>query len=94
MHAGVPFQDVRRNAASALARLRDTLPDTTTHVAFVCRRGNDSLTAQHLLSSAILEEQRQGEETKSHPSAHITMKNVRGGLQAWSSDVDAAFPIY
>lgn len=48
----------------------------------VCRRGNDSQRAVQLLLNRLQE--------KDKPD----MFDLRGGLQAWSKEVDPDFPIY
>ena len=49
----------------------------------LCRRGIASTEATRILSEA----------TKNHPSIH-SPKNIRGGLTAWSKEVDPSFPKY
>ncbi|TXT10707.1 hypothetical protein VHUM_02212 [Vanrija humicola] len=48
-------------------------------ILFICRRGNDSQIAAARLRTA-------------RPDARV--RDVRGGLTAWSRDVDAKFPVY
>ncbi|KAL1408956.1 hypothetical protein Q8F55_005770 [Vanrija albida] len=48
-------------------------------VLFICRRGNDSQIAAARLRTV-------------RPDAHV--RDVRGGLTAWSRDVDPKFPVY
>lgn len=49
----------------------------------LCRRGIFSVEATRILSEA----------SESHPDI-CTPKNIRGGLQAWSKEVDTSFPKY
>jgi adenylyltransferase/sulfurtransferase len=49
----------------------------------LCRRGIASSEATRILVEA----------TKSHPGI-FSPKNIRGGLVAWSNEVDPSFPIY
>lgn len=57
---------------------------TASEVVFVCRRGNDSLIAASRLRKSLDERSVDG----------VEIKDVVGGLVAWSKDVDPAFPIY
>ena len=59
--------------------------DTESVIVFpvyvVCRRGNDSQLVVEKLRSLL----------KDLP---VVIKDLRGGLHAWASDVDPAFPQY
>jgi len=55
----------------------------TKPVYCLCRRGIFSVEATRLLSEA----------TENHPDICLP-KNIRGGLQAWTKEVDASFPKY
>jgi rhodanese-related sulfurtransferase len=63
-----------------------------TTVQLLCRRGNDSLEAARLLQSAEEEEHGQRDEEATASKLHFV--DVRGGLQAYSRDVDENFPFY
>jgi adenylyltransferase/sulfurtransferase len=54
-------------------------------VYFICRRGNDSLVSAKALAQAQKENGR---------SAQLRIKEVRGGVRAWSRTVDPRFPMY
>jgi len=61
--------------------IREAFPQSTTpSVICICRRGNDS---QHAVS-----------KIKGKLGVPITVKDVVGGLHAWSRKVDRSFPIY
>ena len=53
-------------------------PSIATYV--VCRLGNDSQIAADALRSVA--------------GPDLTVKDIIGGLKAWSRDVDAMFPVY
>lgn len=55
-------------------------------IYLVCRRGNDSLVSAQALRAALDEN---GEEGKG-----VAVKDVMGGVRAWSSKVDPGFPMY
>lgn len=61
----------------------EQLSKGTKPVYCLCRRGIFSVEASRILSEA----------TETHPDI-CTPKNIRGGLQAWSNDVDPSFPKY
>lgn len=56
---------------------------TETNVVFICRRGNDSQRAAAALTKYCA---RAGRE--------MVVKDVIGGLHAWSRLVDPSFPVY
>ena len=57
--------------------------DQAKEVIYVCRKGNDSLVAARKLRSIIKES---GKE--------VRVRDLRGGLEGWSRDVDPNFPMY
>lgn len=54
----------------------------TPDVVFVCRRGNDSQIAAAALRKAL------------DSKEDVRVRDVRGGLKAWSREVDLNFPVY
>jgi adenylyltransferase/sulfurtransferase len=52
-------------------------------ITFICRRGNDSL-----LAAARLRDSLEDRGLKAN------VRDVTGGLVAWSRDVDPEFPVY
>ena len=50
------------------------------HLYVVCRRGNDSQVAVQLL--------------REHLPAEVLVKDIAGGLCAWSENIDPDFPVY
>ncbi|CAK1554284.1 unnamed protein product [Leptosia nina] len=73
-----PLDQIHRNLDHLLEEIRKC----TSHVTFICRRGNDSqIAAKRVL--AVIEEDHRGK-----------IKDLSGGLHAWSRDVDENFPIY
>ncbi|KAF9046269.1 hypothetical protein BJ165DRAFT_1139329 [Panaeolus papilionaceus] len=60
------------------------LPDKDdTETYLLCRLGNDSQIAAHALKEAAKSSAR-----------HLVVKDVTGGLRAWSREVDQTFPVY
>ena len=59
------------------------LSDGTKPVYCLCRRGIASATATAIIREALHQ----------HPSIH-SVKNIRGGLNAWRAQVDESFPKY
>ncbi|KAJ7577079.1 hypothetical protein C8J56DRAFT_799308 [Mycena floridula] len=55
-------------------------PDPATHTYLVCRLGNDSQIAADALRSVA--------------SSELVIKDVIGGLRAWSKRIDPMFPVY
>ncbi|WVQ97862.1 hypothetical protein IAU59_004978 [Kwoniella sp. CBS 9459] len=60
---------------------------TSPDVVFLCKRGNDSQ-----LAAKVLRQSRKSEMAGSEGG--IRVRDVRGGLLAWSRDVDPDFPVY
>lgn len=54
----------------------------TPDVIFICRRGNDSQIAASALRKALDSQE------------DVRVRDVRGGLKAWSREVDLNFPVY
>lgn len=57
-------------------------------VYFMCRRGNDSLISAEALRAALSQSE-VGKEGES-----CCVKDVVGGVRAWSDQVDPTFPMY
>jgi adenylyltransferase/sulfurtransferase len=62
--------------------------DLPSEVYFMCRRGNDSLISAQALRAALSESEagKEGEICR--------VKDVVGGVRAWSDKVDPTFPMY
>lgn len=60
--------------------------DLPSEVYFMCRRGNDSLISAQALRAALSESGKEGEKYR--------VKDVVGGVRAWSDKVDPTFPMY
>ncbi|XP_063908727.1 adenylyltransferase and sulfurtransferase MOCS3 isoform X2 [Zophobas morio] len=56
-------------------------PDTYRHVYMLCRRGNDSQRSVDFLQ-------------KNFPDTSVKFFNVKGGLYAYSKEIDPLFPVY
>ncbi|KAL0063709.1 hypothetical protein AAF712_009401 [Marasmius tenuissimus] len=56
--------------------------DPETHTYFVCRLGNDSQIAADAVRSALPDK------------SDVVVKDVIGGLRAWSKHIDSTFPVY
>ncbi|KAJ8704866.1 hypothetical protein PYW08_012186 [Mythimna loreyi] len=67
---------------AGLEKLLRSVEENPASVIFVCRRGNDSQLAAKMVLDSLPEEHRH------------KVKDMIGGLQAWSSDVDNNFPVY
>lgn len=63
--------------------------DQGPRVFVVCRRGNDSRLACHALSAAAA-----AHDSQASPKRPLKFVNVKGGLRAWSTEVDSSFPVY
>lgn len=63
-----------------------------TEIYFMCRRGNDSLISARALQSAL--DQNPDQATSGRGKNDWTVKDVKGGVRAWSRDVDPEFPLY
>ncbi|WWC59229.1 uncharacterized protein I303_101779 [Kwoniella dejecticola CBS 10117] len=55
-------------------------------IVFLCRRGNDSQIAAYALRKVRKEGQDDG--------MRVRVRDVKGGLRAWSRDIDPEFPVY
>ena len=53
----------------------------------ICRRGNDSQFAVKKLQTAL-------KESLAENKVSISVKDVIGGLESWSNNVDPSFPKY
>ncbi|XP_047522330.1 adenylyltransferase and sulfurtransferase MOCS3 [Pieris napi] len=73
-----PLDQMYRNFDDLLGEIRRC----TSHVTFICRRGNDS----QIAAKRVLEEIEENHRSK--------IKDLFGGLHAWSKNVDCNFPIY
>lgn len=62
-------------------------PAQEREIYFLCRRGNDSLISARALRRAL-----QAEDPESERAWRV--KDVIGGVRAWSREVDPEFPVY
>ena len=71
-----------------IGQLRSTsqTADLPSEVYFMCRRWNDSLISAQALRAALSESGKEGEKCR--------VKDVVGGVRAWSDKVDPTFPMY
>jgi adenylyltransferase/sulfurtransferase len=73
-----------------IGQLRSTsqTADLPSEVYFMCRRGNDSSIAAQALRAALSDSKsgKEGEKCR--------VKDVFGGVRAWSDKVDPTFPMY
>ena len=76
----IPLVELEAN----LNKIED-LSDSTKPVYCVCRRGIASAEATRILSEVIA--------GGNHPRIH-SVRNITGGLNVWSSEVDKSFPMY
>ncbi|KAI9635364.1 putative activating enzyme URM1 [Dioszegia hungarica] len=83
--------------AHLLARpLEHLSASSSSRIVFICKQGNDSRVAAAALRKAL-----QGEGVHEmgtgHTQAHqdlTSVRDVRGGLRAWSKHIDPTFPLY
>jgi adenylyltransferase/sulfurtransferase len=66
-----------------------SLPPAT-DLIFVCRLGNDS----QLAARAVLDRAAESSVAIEGTSVGVHVRDVIGGLEAWSRDVDPSFPVY
>jgi adenylyltransferase/sulfurtransferase len=62
-------------------------PSPPTDIYFLCRRGNDSLVSALALRDAL-------EDVDPENERGWRIRDVIGGVRAWSKDVDPEFPVY
>jgi adenylyltransferase/sulfurtransferase len=79
----LPLQDLLRNPSSVLGEVAPR--EETTTIYTICRRGNDSLTAACIINKL---------KTQNEQYEWLQVRDVRGGVRAWSRDVDPSFPTY
>ena len=80
----MPMDVLRRDPAARVEQIKqsEASPDGQDQpccVVVVCRRGNDSQTAVQLLQEI---------------DANLNIRDIRGGLHAWATDIDPQFPVY
>ncbi|XP_054268273.1 adenylyltransferase and sulfurtransferase MOCS3 [Macrosteles quadrilineatus] len=75
----IPLPTITRNV-TLIKALTEPAGDSVL-VCMVCRRGNDSQLAVRDLKAVL-------------DTSSIILKDLKGGLHAWSTDVDPNFPIY
>lgn len=61
--------------------------ETTPDIYFLCRRGNDSLVSALALRNALVQVDPQNERA-------WRIRDVIGGVRAWSKEIDPLFPVY
>ena len=76
----IPLDELEAN----LDKIED-LSDSTKPVYCICRRGIASAEATRILSEVMA--------GGNHPRIH-SVRNITGGLNVWSSEVDKSFPMY
>lgn len=81
----VPLSKFLKDLSSAISQ--SVQIDEPTPIYIVCRRGNDSYIAARALRRAILA--KEGASTSDRIIA-----DVKGGLVAWSRELDGEFPVY
>jgi adenylyltransferase/sulfurtransferase len=64
-----------------------TNPSNQADIYFLCRRGNDSLVSALALRRAL-------DEVDPENARGWRIRDVIGGVRAWSRDVDPGFPVY
>ncbi|XP_045783434.1 adenylyltransferase and sulfurtransferase MOCS3 [Maniola jurtina] len=74
-----PLEKMNQNQFDELL---EKIRECTSYVTFICRRGNDSQIAAKRVLDVLEENQRS------------RVKDLSGGLHAWSAHVDNEFPVY
>ncbi|KAJ9095635.1 hypothetical protein QFC21_005507 [Naganishia friedmannii] len=78
------IKDPIKNVQSLLEGSEDT---AGANIYFLCRRGNDSLVSALALRKAL-------QAADPENSRNWQIKDVIGGVRAWSKEVDPLFPVY
>ncbi|KAM0746058.1 hypothetical protein T439DRAFT_330042 [Meredithblackwellia eburnea MCA 4105] len=82
----IPLPVMLRDPLTALP-----IPTDLTDIIFICRRGNDSVLASRALNLSKMAS-RDEQDVRQRQRVHV--RDVIGGLTAWSMHVDPDFPIY
>ena len=96
----VPFERLSSSGSSAaVTSLADNILEQAAGCPLVvlCRRGNDSQLAVKLLLSRkqkLLDGGTTDTVVASDDTLPLSIRDVRGGLEAWAAQVDATFPVY
>ncbi|KDN53421.1 hypothetical protein K437DRAFT_253119 [Tilletiaria anomala UBC 951] len=99
----MPIDRIRRAPSAALADIHNLVASGShahsavpVQIRLLCRRGNDSLEAARLLrrEETIRQGHKGGEGPQARERVKLDFVDVRGGLTAYSHDVDAQFPVY
>ncbi|XP_015112130.1 adenylyltransferase and sulfurtransferase MOCS3 [Diachasma alloeum] len=79
----IPYSEMQKNAGLERTKkiVDDKLQEDNSNVYIICRRGNDSQRAVDLLKTSL-----------NHRSNRI--KDIIGGIHAWTRELDSTFPIY
>ncbi|XP_063991010.1 adenylyltransferase and sulfurtransferase MOCS3 [Diachasmimorpha longicaudata] len=79
----IPYSEMQKSEGLERAKkvVDDKLQDSNSNVLIICRRGNDSQRAVELLKASLNDTSKK-------------IKDVIGGIHAWTHEVDATFPIY
>jgi rhodanese-related sulfurtransferase len=94
----IPLKDIK-GSSSRIAGLsgntskKSTISNTPPQVIFLCKQGNDSQVAASIFRRAMAEEKDKGKDIAGS-SDDVIVRDVRGGLRAWSKHVDPSFPLY
>lgn len=78
----IPLREIQNEPSKAHQQIMN-IGKEGREVYLVCRKGNDSQIAQQIFSKVAAESK-----------LPLTYTNVKGGLQAWSAQVDDQFPVY
>lgn len=70
-----------------ISEVEPLINNPTTDIYFLCRRGNDSLVSALALRDALAKVDPQNERA-------WRIRDVIGGVRAWSKEIDPLFPVY
>lgn len=89
----MPFSKFLKDPSLALAAVEDvsslTSPSSPSTIAFICRRGNDSLLASRALRRWVGEKSAGGKDSEEE----VRIVDVLGGLTAYAREAEG-FPMY
>lgn len=94
----IPLKDIKANSLRVAGLTGDTAGTSSRsrnarQVIFLCKQGNDSQLAARTMRREMAEEKAKSSDVVGFAD-DLVVKDVRGGLRAWSEHVDPTFPLY
>lgn len=88
----IPFPLLLKTPSLALTSANTTSSNSNDPIIFVCKKGNDSFLAAKAFRKYLASKE---EKTRSSEGLEVVaVKDLVGGVQAWSREIDKGFPIY